>query len=293
MCYDSNRINEEVVIKLINYYKKMKQKWDKAYGYYEVFLSREDRSSIRAHAAEASFFLVLSLVPCLMLILTLMQFTPITKDNLVLAIMETFPNTINSMVVGIVDELYSQTKTTFSIALLTTLWSAGRGIQSITNGLNWVYDSVETRTYIYVRLRAIFYTLLFMASIILSLVVLIFGNHLSKLVEVYLPIMQALTEMLIEMRGVAAFIILFCVFLIGYWHLPNAKLRWKRQIPGAIFAAAGWMLTSLGVSIYVDYFHGFTATYGSLATVALVMLWFYFSMYIVLLGARINVFLFE
>lgn len=280
-------------MKMIKYYKKMKQKWDKAYGYYEIFLSREDRSSIRAHAAEASFFLVLSLVPCLMLILTLMQFTPITKDNLVLAIMETFPTSINSMMVGIVDELYSQTKTTFSIALLTTLWSAGRGIQSIANGLNWVNKSVETRNYVYVRVRAAFYTLLFMASIISSLVVLIFGNHLSKLIEEYYPIMQTVTDLLIDMRGIAAFLILFFVFLIGYWHLPNAKLRWKRQVPGAMFSAAGWMLTSLGVSIYVDYFHGFTATYGSLATIALVMLWFYFSMYIVLLGARINVFLFE
>ena len=74
-----------------------------------------------------------------------------------------------------------------------------------------------------------------------------------------------------------------------YKFLPNRRTNLKRQIPGAVFAAIGWMIISWIFSVYVDVFQGFSDMYGSLTTIVLIMLWMYFCMYTILLGGVVNV----
>ena len=62
-----------------------------------------------------------------------------------------------------------------------------------------------------------------------------------------------------------------------------------KQLPGAVFAAIGWMVVSWVFSVYVDVFEGFSTMYGSLTTIVLIMLWMYFCMYCILIGGEFNV----
>ena len=90
------------------------------------------------------------------------------------------------------------------------------------------------------------------------------------------------------MRTVISLAVLCVVFLLIYKVLPNRRASLKSQLPGAIISALAWSLFSLGFSVYLDVFHGLSSMYGSLTTTVLVMLWMYFCMYIVLIGAEIN-----
>ncbi len=243
---------------------------------------------ISAYAAQSAFFIMLSLVPILLLLMTLVRFTPITQADIMAAAYELFPRTVSSTIISIVNEVYSQTGTAISVSLLVALWSAGKGVLAISNGLNTIRGQIETRNYIFLRLRAAIYTVLFLLAIILSLVFLGFGNSISMLVNKYAPVLQYVMDFIIETRTIIMILVLIVFSLSIYMFLPNKRRRLRSQFPGAIFTAFGWTLASFIFSVYMDIFKGFSNMYGSLTTIVIIMLWLYFCMYVMLLGGEIN-----
>ena len=243
---------------------------------------------ISAYAAQSAFVIMLSLVPILLLLMTLVRFTPITQADIMAAAYELFPKTVSSTIISIVNEVYSQTGTAISVSLLVVLWSAGKGVLAISNGLNTIRGQVETRNYIFLRLRAAIYTVLFLLAIILSLVFLGFGNSISMLVNKYIPVFQYVMDFIIETRTIIMILVLIVFSLSIYMFLPNKRRKLRSQLPGAIFTAFGWTLASFIFSIYMDIFKGFSNMYGSLTTIVIIMLWLYFCMYVVLLGGEMN-----
>lgn len=243
---------------------------------------------VGAYAAQAAFFMMLSLVPILMLLMTLVRVTPITQANIIEAVYEVFPKTVSGMIISVIDEVYSQTGTTITISLLVAFWSAGRGVLSISNGLTTIRGTVETRNYFFLRLRAALYTVFFLIAIVLSLVLLGFGNSISLLVNEYIPVIQYVTDFIIEIRTVVTISVLIVITTLMYEFLPNKHGKPLRQLPGAAFTAFGWTFASFLFSMYLDIFKGFSNMYGSLTTIVIIMLWMYFCMYVMLLGAEIN-----
>ena len=117
---------------------------------------------------------------------------------------------------------------------------------------------------------------------------LVFGNSLRHLAADYLPFIAHLVKIIIKFRGLILLLLLILFFDVIFTALPNTKLTFKSQLPGATACAAAWYVFSFGLSIYVDYFNGFSM-YGSLTTIALIMLWLYFCMYIMMMSAEVNV----
>ncbi|MBQ4558945.1 MAG: YihY/virulence factor BrkB family protein [Tyzzerella sp.] len=243
---------------------------------------------ISAYAAQSAFFIMLSLVPILLLLMTLVRFTPITQADIMAAAYELFPKTVSSTIISIVNEVYNQTGTAISVSLLVALWSAGKGVLAMSNGLNTIRGEAETRNYFFLRLRAAVYTILFLLAIILSLVFLGFGNSISMLVNKYAPVLKYIMDFIIETRTIVMILVLIVFSLSIYMFLPNKRRRLRSQLPGAIFTAFGWTLASFIFSVYMDIFKGFSNMYGSLTTIVIIMLWLYFCMYVMLLGGEMN-----
>ena len=248
---------------------------------------------VSAYAAQSAFFMMLSLVPIILLLMTLVRYTPITQGDIIAVAYELFPKTISSTIISLVNEVYRQTGTTISVTVLVALWSAGKGVLAMSNGLNSIKGLKETRNYFFLRLRATVYTVLFLVTIILSLVFLGFGNAISLLVAKYVPVIQYVIDFIIEIRTVTMIFVLIVFSLSIYLFLPNKRGKLRSQLPGAIFSAFGWTLASFIFSIYMDVFKGFSNLYGSFATIVLIMLWLYFCMYVMLLGGEINTILEE
>ena len=163
----------------------------------------------------------------------------------------------------------------------------------MTTGLNCIFDCRETRNYVLLRIRATLYTIMFIVVILLLLVLSVFGNSLNLFVLEHVPFMSGIADWLIEARTIIspAVLVVFCLLI--YTFLPNRKAKMLRQLPGAAFAALGWMIVSWIFSVYLDIFKGFSSMYGSLTTIVLIMLWMYFCMYSILLGGEVNVLLYQ
>lgn len=246
---------------------------------------------VGAYAAQSAFFMMLSLVPILMLLMTLVRFTPITQGNIIEVVYDVFPKTVSGMIISIIDEVYSQTGTTITLSVLVAFWSAGRGVLALSNGLTTIRGTVETRNYFFLRLRAAFYTVFFLIAIVLTLVLLGFGNSISLLVNEYIPVFQYVIDFIIEIRTIVTIFFLIVVSMVMYEFLPNRRGKPLRQLPGAVFTALGWTFASFLFSMYLDIFKGFSNMYGSLTTIVIIMLWMYFCMYVMLLGGELNMLL--
>jgi membrane protein len=252
------------------------------------FLKAMQDDHVGAYAAQSAYFIMLSFIPFIILLLTLIQYTTLTKADVYATAQALLPRTLDSFVIGIIDEAYSKTAVTISLSALVTAWSAGKGFLALIRGMNTIYNVEEHRNYIILRIRSALYTLVFVVAIILSLVVLVFGNSIHSIVLKKFPLLAVVTGMIVNLKDVVGIGFLVLVFMVLYKFVPDRKTRLYRQLPGAVFAAVGWYVFSVGFSLYIDYWPGFSNMYGSLTTIILIMLWLYFCMYIMLLGAEIN-----
>lgn len=248
---------------------------------------------VSAYAAQSAYFFMLCMIPILLLLLTLIQYTPVTKADVMTAVIQVFPASVDSMITSIVNQVYNQSTGIIPLTVVVALWSAGKGVLAMSAGLNCVYKCHETRNYILLRIRATVYTLMFILVIILLLVLSVFGNSLNIFVGQYVPILRRAADWLIEARIVITPSILVVFALLTYKFLPNRRDRYVKQLPGAMFAAVGCMVVSWVFSVYVDIFEGFSSMYGSLTTIVLIMLWLYSCMYSILLGGEINVAMYD
>ena len=245
---------------------------------------------VAAYAAQSAFFFILSLIPIILLLMTMVQFTPVTKADVMTAVIKIFPASINTMITSIVNQVYNQSMSIIPVTVIVALWSAGKGVLALATALNTMFGCPETRNYIYIRLRATVYTVLLVLMMIVMLVIAVFGNTISAFAFENIPLISHVTEILIWLKNFVAPGMLTLLFVYVYKYLPNSKdIQLKEQIPGAVFAAAGWMICSWVFSVYLDVFEGFSNMYGSLTTIVLIMLWMYFSMYAILLGGEINI----
>ncbi len=245
------------------------------------------RDNISAYASSTAFFFFLSIVPILLIISTVITFTPLTKEAIVEEIVPLLPTAINSTVIRFIDQIYAKAGTILPIAVIVAIWSAGKGMMGLQMGLNVVHGVVEDRNFIIIRLQSSFYMIVTLMALLLTFGVSMIGRTLIGYVSQLAPHMLDITHFLVRYRFIFGWAMLTLMFTLIYKFIPNMKLRARYQIPGAAFAAVGWQLLALGFSIYVDYFGGMSV-YGSLSTIVIGMMWLYMSMYILLIGANLN-----
>lgn len=255
------------------------------------FLYKVKHDYVNAFSAQAALFILISIFPIIMTVLNLIQFVPVTKTDFLRFAVEFVPSSFASLTIRIIEELYQKSSgTLLSLSAIFTIWSASRGAMAIINGLNSVYGIRENRGYFTLRLAACFYTVAFILMILFTLMLLVFGNSIYSILAVHLPVLDSLAGAFIGMRTLIALFFLTCFFTFIYTFMPSRRIRFSEQLPGALFASAGWMAFSFFFSIYIDNFGHYANMYGSLTAIVLMMLWLYFCMYILFLGGEINAF---
>lgn len=243
---------------------------------------------LNAAAAHAAFFIILSFIPCVILLFSLLQFTSIDKVTITVMIQKMLPREMQTFFAGIIRDAYNRTASTVSLSALVTVWSAGRGMMALTQGLQWIAGIKESRNYFAVRFRATLYTVVMLLSIIVFLLLGVFGNALLNIIAVRFPIATYAVEIIIDIKNVFLLLFATVIFTLIYRFMPGNEIPLSQHLPGAVVSSLGWFLFSYAFSVYVDDFSGFSNMYGSLTTLILLMLWLYFGMYITLIGAEFN-----
>ena len=262
---------------------KVKRLYDLAYG----FSVEMQEDHVRAFASSAAFFVFLSLIPYIILVLAIIPYTPLTKADVLAAVVGALPNALDGYAIMIIDQLYANTFAALSFSIIAVVWSSAQGFLSITNGLNTIFEVHEKRNYFVMRARAGLYTVVLAVIMVASLMLSGFGRTLRNFAEQKLIHLPVSFQIILDFRIVLTWAVLTLMFTLIYTTLPYKKQQFRYQIPGALFTSIVWTLYSWAFSLYISNFNAFSM-YGSLATVVIVMLWLYMCMYIMFVGAQLN-----
>ena len=253
------------------------------------FTRKVSASRIGAYSAQTAFFMFLSFIPLIMLILSLLFLIGSTTDILASATNEFSPVFLDTFIDTYIDEIVVNGRLSMTIvSSVVLLWSASRGIFAIIGGLNSVYEIKEERNYFVIRILAVFYTIAFVVMLVGVLLMMVFGNEISSFLYSFFPNLNGLVYIISSLRFILGFVILILFFSILYKTLPSAKMKFIDQIPGAVMTSAGWVSFSILFSFFVDNFSNYANIYGSLTAIIVLLLWLYICMYIMFIGAEIN-----
>lgn len=251
------------------------------------FFYRLRIDNVSSHAASCAFFIFMSLIPMLILICSLLPFTPLKEQNLIDLINREIPGSVSGLLVSMVREVYDKSIGIVSVAAVTTLWSAGKGVNSLITGLNAIEHVTPKRNGLVTRLFASLYTLIFLASILLYLILMVYGRVAKRAMVGYFPTLSKVFEIVVLFRSAITIIIMTVVFMILFAVLPAARMKIRVQFVGAFFTAVSWTLFSYFFSLYVENYGAFSL-YGSFATIIILCFWLYICMYLVFIGANLN-----
>lgn len=252
------------------------------------FMKRMKMDHISAYSAQAAYFLIMSFIPFVLFLTAIVQYTPLTYREVRQAIVGVVPENLQGFVLNIVAEVFSKSAAVLPISALVALWSSGKGMQALINGLNTIYHVRETRNWLVNRIYSMFYMFLFVLALIASLLLLVMGSRIHILISDYVPFLGNIIGRILGAKTFLVFVMQFLVFVVLYRYLPNRRASLKSQAPGAFFTAMAWSVFSYLFSLYFTFFPDFSIMYGSLSTLILVMVWLYFCMNFLLYGAEIN-----
>ena len=215
---------------------------------------------IPVHAAHACYFIVLAVVPFLLLILSLLRYTDVGSGQLLEVLQAVIPA---------------------ALMLITIPISS-----SIGNAIG--IGMIETRGYIVTRGLCLMYTVAFLLLVVLTLALNVFGEAWIAELPGGFGAGVRFLRALVPQRFLVLTGLQLLIFTAMFRSLPNRKSSIWEAVPGALLASTGWLVFSDLFSLYLERFSGAAQIYGSLATVAMCMLWLYFCVSIVFYAGALN-----
>lgn len=240
-------------------------------------------------AANTGYFIILSVFPALLLILSGLRFTGLPVDTLLEILGMVLPQALMGTARELVYSVYENASGAVAgLSALTALWSSSRGVYGLLVGLNTIYGVSEDRGYFYTRAISILYTFAFEVVILLTLVLHVFGGTLASFFQgIPNPAIQKLMNIL-DLRFGVLLVLQSLLFTLMFMIFPNRRNGFWESLPGGLFACIGWMLFSNLYSLYVTHFPSYANIYGSVYAIAISMLWLYCCLEIIFFGGALN-----
>lgn len=240
-------------------------------------------------AAEQAYYYMLSIFPLLILLISIVPYLSLDPQKALSYLQSVMPSdSFNVIEDNVVDIITKPNGGLLTFGIIGTLWSASNGMQAFIRAMNDAFDVEETRSFIKSRLISIGLTLGLLAAFIIAMVLPVFGKVIMNFVENFIIIPDGMQILINVLRWAIAFVIMVTVLAILYKVAPNKHFPFKQVLPGAIAATVMWQLISFGLSFYVSNFGNYSATYGSLGGVIVLMLWFFLTGLALVIGGEIS-----
>jgi membrane protein len=249
---------------------------------------------VLGRAAQLSYYFLLALFPALLFLTSLLGYMAGENGQL----REDLFKYLNAVLPGDASRLVAETVKDvtqgsgggkLSFGILATLWAASNGMGAISESLNVAYDVKEARPWWKVRLAAIGLTLSLAFLIVTALVLVLYGHDLADTVAVKFGLGEAFATVWKVLQWPLVLVFVLLAFALIYYFGPDVRDQdWKWLTPGAFVGVALWLLVSFAFKAYLSYFNSYSATYGSLGAVIILMLWFYFTGAAILIGGEMN-----
>jgi len=258
------------------------------------FMKRFKVADVTGLSAQLAYFFLLSLFPFLLFLVTLLGFLPVEGESVIDILGTYLPADVVQMIDSNLTFLQNnRSGGLLSFGIIGTIWSASNGINAITRSFNKAYGVGENRSYLSGRLIAIALMLGMIIVISVALFLPVFGKVIGEQFFAIFNLSEGFLKSWNMFRWVTSSVIFFIVFFALYMLAPHVRVKARHAVWGTLFTTVAWQIVSLGFSFYVNTLGNYSATYGSLGTVIILMIWFYLSGIIVNTGGVINAFLHE
>src|SRR5215211_2792549 len=249
---------------------------------------------VLGRSAQLSYYFLLALFPALLFLTSLLGYMAGEDSQLRQGLFDY----LSTVLPGEASKLVSQTVTDvtqssgggkLSFGILATFWAASNGMGAISESLNAAYDLKESRPWWKVRLTAVGLTLALTLLIVTALVLVLYGHDIADALSIKLGLGSAFATAWKVLQWPLVLVFVLLAFALIYYFGPDSHRQdWKWITPGAVIGVALWLLISFGFKTYLEFFNSYSATYGSLGAVIILMLWFYFTGTAILVGGEIN-----
>lgn len=240
-------------------------------------------------SAQMAYYFMLSLFPFLIFLFSLIGFLQVNPDNILEMVKPFAPPSTYHVIHNTLESILAKGQGQWlSFSLIAAFWLASMAIQSLVRSLNKAYKIRRNQSFFLQGLLIDFLiTLGFMFLLSFSLVIPIVENIVRHFVLTQITIEALWYRLWFITKWGLGTLFLFFFFSILYKVVPSIHLPWKKIFPGAIFATIGWQVVSIGFAKYVG-ISNYTEFYGQLGSIIVLMVWFYLTAVVLLVGGLIN-----
>lgn len=248
-------------------------------------------SEINSKAAEMSFYLLLSIFPFLIFIISIIVYIPTFHLNKsILIIKNVIPESAFNIILSIINSAIENKSLGFLIlSFIFTLWTSSRGIRSLIRWMNKSYNVKETRSFFNICIISFIFTVSILVLIFSSIILLIYGELIGYFIFNLIGLNSIFIYIWNILRYMVGVYTLIIILINLYKYTPNKKIKIEDVIPGSIVATLVWLFISFVYSYYTNNYSNYEVIYGSIGGIIVLMTWLYLSSWSILIGLEVNV----
>ena len=242
------------------------------------------------YAAALAYQGLFSLFPFLLFLIALLGFLHLPEffDWLREQAAYVLPGQALEQVNPIIDQLQQRQGGLLSVGIVVALWSSSAAVRSLMNALNAAYDVREARP-VWKRVPlSLLYTLGLAVMLMLVTALMILGPQVMGWIAERIGLQDFVVVLWSLLRWPVMVLLMMMAVAVIYYATPNVKQKFRFITPGSVLAVVAWVAASLAFGFYVKNFADYNAMYGSVGAIIVLLLYFYISAAVLLLGAELN-----
>lgn len=252
-------------------------------------------NNIFGFAAELAFYFLFALFPLILILVTLFKILALQRvelqNQLLAYFADVLPPTAFQLLQPVVNELAANaTEGKLTFGIVSALWGVSGGVSAMISSLNLAHHVCESRSWLKVRALALGLSIIISILLVVALFMVLAGSRFVGWVG---PVLGLHPIIVLIWRGIqvpGALLFISIASSLVYHFGPNLKQHrgWHWLTPGVVFGAVIWLAASFGFRLYLHFFNHYSATYGALGAVMILMIWLYVSGLAYLIGGEIN-----
>lgn len=271
--------------------KKMNKYFNKKewLRFFETIQRKYQEAEVTNSSVVIAYYLLLSFFPIVIIIGNLLPLLNLDINTILPYFSTIIPEAIYQEIVETIHRLLTSSSSgMLSFGIVAAFWAASKGMNAMQVSMNKAYGVEPRKNMFVIRLASLAFTLILVLGIVALVLVFSFGQVVLNYLTPLLQLPEELVAIFQSVKWPVTLFVLLFVFTLVYYMVPNAQVKVKFVLPGAIFATIGWVFLSQAFAIYVRYFSGRTLSYGSVGIFIVLMLWLNGSGIVLTLGAVIN-----
>ncbi|CAD5899567.1 YihY/virulence factor BrkB family protein [Carnobacterium maltaromaticum] len=271
--------------------KKMNKYFNKKewLRFFKTIQRKYQEAEVTNSSVVIAYYLLLSFFPIVIIIGNLLPLLNLDINTILPYFSTIIPEAIYKEIVETIHRLLTSSSSgMLSFGIIAAFWAASKGMNAMQVSMNKAYGVEPRKNMFVIRLASLAFTLILVLGIVALVLVFSFGQVVLNYLTPLLQLPEELVAIFQSVKWPVTLFVLLFVFTLVYYMVPNAQVKVKFVLPGAIFATIGWVLLSQAFAIYVRYFSGRTLSYGSVGIFIVLMLWLNGSGIVLTLGAVIN-----